>query len=283
MVERREGPGIGALAQSAEATFLDLTGDWRAAGDGQALLCGMVGSRNGWREAAYLPCPANLASIGAKSLRFEAGGLRIAIAPGLVCGSLLGGPDVMRGEETQLLGALRLEPGLTTGRQVLVLPGTHTKWVEVEDGGIVRFQTSLTGELYALLRSRSSLGWPGADQAPGSAEGFAAGLERIIQLGSRRLTQLLFETRSRQLVDRLSPADAAGFLSGLLIGADVDGTADLVGRSDAVTLIGDPALTAFYAQALAAKGLTSRTVDGEAAVLAGLSALIEANEPHAQD
>jgi 2-dehydro-3-deoxygalactonokinase len=275
VVDRRDGPGIGALTAPAEMTFLELTADWRAAGDREVLLCGMVGSRSGWQEVPYVPCPADLASIVAGLRLFEAGGVRIAIAPGLVCRGRLGGPDVMRGEETQVLGALRLDPALAAGRQLLVLPGTHTKWVEIEDGAVVRFQTSLTGELYALLRRHSSLGWTGADQAPGSPGGFATGLARISELGAAHLIEVLFETRSRQLVEGLAPEDAAGFLSGLLIGAEVDAAAQLIDRTAAVTLIGDPALTAHYGQALAAKGRASRALAGDAAVLAGLSALME--------
>lgn len=274
VVDRRDGPGIGALTASAETTFLELTDDWRAAGAREALLCGMVGSRSGWREVPYLPCPADLMSLAAGLHRFEAGRLRISITPGLVCQGRLGGPDVMRGEETQVLGALRLDPALAEGRQLLVLPGTHTKWVEVEDGAVLRFQTSLTGELFALLRRHSSLGWTGADQASGSAQGFATGLARIFELGAAHLVEVLFETRSRQLVQGLAAEDAAGFLSGLLIGADVDAAADVIEPAP-VTLIGDPVLTAHYGQALAARGRPSRVVAGDSAVLAGLSALME--------
>src|SRR4051812_27234912 len=220
VLDRRDGPGISALTKSPRDTFLDLVGDWREAGPSQALLCGMVGSRNGWQEAAYAPCPANAADIRERLLHLDADGLPVAIVPGLSCRNALGGPDVMRGEETQILGALSLNPDLAKGRHLLALPGTHTKWVVVEDGAITSFLTAPVGELYALLREHSILAKAAPGDGPESPEGFASGLARIVEQGPARLPHLIFETRSRQLLDGLPKDEAMGFLSGLLIGAD---------------------------------------------------------------
>jgi 2-dehydro-3-deoxygalactonokinase len=274
VLDRRDGPGIGSLGgASPRETFLDLVGDWREARPSLALLCGMVGSRNGWAEAAYAPCPAGAADIRARLLHLDADGLPIAIVPGLSCRNALGGPDVMRGEETQILGALELDPALKQGRRLLALPGTHTKWVVVEDGAITSFLTAPVGELYALLREHSILAKAAPGDGPESPEGFARGVARIVEQGPARLPHLIFETRSRQLLDGLPKDQAMGFLSGLLIGSDVAATSSWFGDLGQVSLIGAPALGALYAQAIVACGGSSTAVDGDAAVLAGLTAL----------
>jgi 2-dehydro-3-deoxygalactonokinase len=273
VLDRRDGPGIGALQASPRDTFLDLVGDWREAKPSLALLCGMVGSRNGWAEAAYAPCPASAADIRERLLRLDADGLPVAIVPGLSCRNALGGPDVMRGEETQILGALALNPDLAKGRHLLALPGTHTKWVVVEDGAITSFLTAPVGELYALLREHSILAKAAPGDGPDSPEGFARGVARIVEQGPARLPHLIFETRSRQLLDGLPKDEAMGFLSGLLIGGDVAATSSWFGELGQVSLIGAPALSALYAQAIAAHGGSSAAVDGDSAVLAGLTTL----------
>ena len=273
VLDRRDGPGIGALVASPRETFLELVGDWREAKPSLALLCGMVGSRNGWQEAAYAPCPANAADIRQRLLHIDADGLPVAIVPGLSCRNALGGPDVMRGEETQILGALALNPDLAKGRHLLALPGTHTKWVVVEDGAITSFLTAPVGELYALLREHSILAKAAPGDGPESPEGFARGVARIVEQGPARLAHLIFETRSRQLLDNLPKDEAMGFLSGLLIGSDVAATASWFGDLGQVSLIGAPALGALYAQAIAAHGGSCVAVDGDSAVLAGLSTL----------
>jgi 2-dehydro-3-deoxygalactonokinase len=274
VLDRRDGPGIGSLnGASPRDVFLDLVGDWREAGPSLALLCGMVGSRNGWQEAAYAPCPASAADIRQRLLHIDADGLLVAIVPGLSCRNALGGPDVMRGEETQILGALALNPDLAKGRHLLALPGTHTKWVVVEDGAIASFLTAPVGELYALLREHSILAKAAPGDGPESPEGFARGVARIVEQGPARLPHLIFETRSRQLLDGLPKDEAMGFLSGLLIGSDVAATASWFGDLGPVSLIGAPALGALYAQAIAAHGGSSVAVDGDSAVLAGLATL----------
>ena len=159
-----------------------------------------------------------------------------------------------------------------------MLPGTHNKWVVVEDGRIAAFLTAPIGETFALLKAHSTLGAGGGSLAEGSASGFALGLARIAEHGAQRLPHLMFETRARQLVDGMSPADAMGFLSGLLIGADVAAARDWFGAMPAATVIGDGALATLYVQALAAAGVTASVVDGDAAVLAGLSTITRHQE-----
>jgi 2-dehydro-3-deoxygalactonokinase len=273
VLDRRDGPGISALTRSPKDTFLDLVGDWREARPSGAVLCGMVGSRIGWLEAPYAPCPASAEDLRERVLTLEADGLPVSIIPGLSCLNPLGGPDVMRGEETQILGALELDPRLKKGRHLLVLPGTHSKWTVVTDGQITGFLTAPVGETFALLRQHSTLA-AGADPGlQGTDEGFALGLQRIAERGPALLPHLLFETRSRQLINALPAADAVGFLSGLLIGADVAAARQWFGPLGTVVLIGAPALNTFYGQAIAGQGGTTTAIDGDSAVLAGLATL----------
>jgi 2-dehydro-3-deoxygalactonokinase len=276
-LERTAGPGIAASSQSPEATFLDLTQDWRRDhGPLPLYLCGVAGSRNGWREAVYAACPADPRTLRTRALQFEAEGHSVSIVPGLTCTNPFGAPDVMRGEETQILGATLSHPNLSRGRHLLALPGTHTKWVVLEDGSVQNFLTTPTGEIFALLRAHSTLTSAAPDTQPATPAGFATGVARSRELRDRAgLLQTLFETRSRQLIDGMPAADAVGFLSGLLIGGDVDGALSCFGKTDQVHLVGDPVLSGLYAEALAGIGVASETMDGADCAFAGLRAIFE--------
>lgn len=274
ILERKDGPGIGALTDPVEATFLGLTAEWRAkCGPLPAYLCGMVGSRNGWREAPYALCPADPRTLSAAALRFVADECSISIGPGLTCSNPLGAPDVMRGEETQIVGAMLAHPELARGRHLIALPGTHTKWAALEDGTVRSFMTIPAGEIFALLRTHSTLTKVGP-VANGNAEeippGFRAGLARRPQ---GDLLAALFETRTRQLIDKMPSDDAVGFLSGLLIGSDVDSALRSFGKPASVHLIGDQALSRLYAEALAVHDVGSTILDGTDCAFAGLRAI----------
>lgn len=214
-------------------------------------------------------------------LRFVADGREITIAPGLVCTNPRGAPDVLRGEETQIIGAFARHPALAQGRQVLALPGTHTKWVLVEDGRIVSFQTCLTGELYALLCGHSTLARASSSANAGTdpaldRRAFQQGAARARDLCTTPLQHLLFETRSRQLASGMSRAEAVAFLSGLMIGQDVAGAMGLFDGAPAsgacVPLIGEPRLIELYRLALASHGVDVMVIDASEATLSGLQA-----------
>lgn len=306
-VATRTGPGVAPLSLQAEAaapgsspTFAqilaDLAGPWISQyGALPVWLCGMVGSRSGWRETAYLPCPVDTATLARAVRPFAANGLQIAIVPGLSCTNPHGAPDVMRGEETQIIGALASHPELRRGRRIFCLPGTHSKWVTVEEGRIVAFQTSFSGELYQLLTERSTLtraltnsgnaatGNVGpADLLSGAHEiaqrrAFAAGYQRALTLPDVPLGYLLFEVRSRQLAGELSRTDALAFLSGLIIGQDVQGATDLyrdaTTQNQPVAVIGTPQLTELYRQVLASHAVSTLLIEASEATLSGLNAL----------
>jgi 2-dehydro-3-deoxygalactonokinase len=282
VLEKADGPGIGALGSSPEAILFDAIKPWTSThGTLPIWLAGMVGSRNGWREVPYASCPADIQKLRGALLKFRAHDHDVAIAAGVSCTNRLGAPDVMRGEETQILGAMAAQPSLGRGRHILALPGTHTKWAIVEDGRLHSFQTSLSGELYALLAERSTLlkaGGASGDERD-EREGFDAGLRRSRELSHVPLTHLLFEVRSRQLIQGLSPTAAGAFLSGLIIGQDVLGALTLFdgasSSSGAVPIIGAPKLAALYSAALAAHGINSFALDATALTVAGLTALAQ--------
>lgn len=266
VLARREGPGIAEAGGRAQTVFAALAADWDKGLP--ALLGGMAGSSIGWREAPYRPCPAALDTIAQAALRFTSDGRAIVLLPGLSCTNASGLFDVMRGEETQLLGALRLAPGLMQGRHLFCLPGTHAKWGLLEDGAVTRFQTALSGELFALL-SRHSVLARGAGAVDPAHPAFRAGAEA--GRGDAGLLHLLFSTRSRQLNGEIAAADAASYLSGLIIGAEVEASLRLFAPTGEILLVCAPALAAPYQAVLAARGLGSRVLDGEQAALAGLA------------
>jgi 2-dehydro-3-deoxygalactonokinase len=274
VLETRMGRGVGALDRPPQEEFAALAEDWLDTYRiSRIVLAGMVGSRNGWHETAYVPCPASFDDLRAAFGRVQHRDLAISIVPGLSCVSPVGAPDVMRGEETQIFGALRLRPNLATGRHILALPGTHTKWVVVEDGRVMNFQTALSGELFALLRTHSTLLRTGTTTT--NQFDAAAFQQGLAQGADGALLHRLFQVRSRQLIEGLSADRATSLLSGLLLAADVDSAQRLL-RPESVTLICEPSLAELYAQALRARGIESQRLDGSESIVAALRALADA-------
>ena len=239
--------------------FAAAVAELRARGDGLPLLmAGMIGSNRGWVEVPYVAAPAGLAEIAAAVTWVERG---IGIVPGV---SFVDGlrADIMRGEEVAMLGA-NLANGLVCH------PGTHTKWVEMEDGAIARFRTVMTGDVFAALAHRSILSDLLAHPAPVD-DAFTAGVDHA--LASTDLTAELFSTRARVILGRADAAHAASYVSGLLIGSDVRiGLGRL--RADVVPVLGAPVLTARFAAALTLAGRTAVEHDGGTAFIAGMMAI----------
>ncbi len=266
LAQRQQPWGIMHLPEGGfEVALRGITQGWTD--DAVPLVAaGMVGSAQGWREAPYVDCPAGAEALAAGLLAVDAGAeLTLHIVPGVRHVR----PDVMRGEETQCLGALALQPGLAE-HCTLLLPGTHSKWLRVERGRIVDFQTYMSGELYALLRDHSILGRPAhAAGEVTSDEAFDRGVTAVRAAPRAGLSPLLFGTRALVLAGRLEAAHSLDYLSGLLIGEELrcalahhDATAPL-------GLIGDAALCARYRRALARHGIDNApTIEG--ATVAGL-------------
>jgi 2-dehydro-3-deoxygalactonokinase len=269
VAERVAGPGIGALDGAPADALRAAMAPWRAVhgAPSHVVLCGMAGARGGLAETPYADCPARVAAWGADALRTRLDGVPIAIAPGLACTRADGLPDVMRGEETQLFGAMQLEPRLATGRHRVGLPGTHSKWAVLEDGAVAGFRTFPSGELFALLRDHSSLARVGTDPTD-EPEGFEAGLAQARAGGG--LLGSLFAARSAQLRAGRTRGWALGYLSGLVIGHEVRELLAEPHDGAAPTLVGDPALAARYARAFATHGVAPILLDGDACALSGL-------------
>jgi 2-dehydro-3-deoxygalactonokinase len=272
--DSNSGPGAAEVSGHFGDVFASLTARWEERhGALPAVLCGMVGSSIGWIQAPYVPCPAHPDQIIEACTPLEGG--RIQIIPGLSCRNRFNAPDLLRGEETQILGALNLEDRLRQGRWVLCLPGTHTKWVVVEDGRVREFFTAPTGELFALLRDRSVLvRKPQGVGDQHNAETFKQGLTSFNEFPDAQVLHRLFECRSRQLSGEFEAHAASSYLSGMLIASDVHGALRVLSSSATprtVFLIGSPQLTQLYATACAFSNYDTHQVDGVAASLAGLT------------
>ena len=251
-----------------ELAFDDACGDWLDAQPGLPVIaCGMVGSAQGWREAAYRETPANVASLGGAlqtvgSLR----GVEVHIVPGVIQHARL--PNVMRGEETQVLGAL---PGVNTDDLLIGLPGSHSKWVEVVDGCIVHFDTFMTGEMFAVLSAHSILGRTQQRGAAFDAPAFDLGVKAACSAeGEIGPLSTLFSARTLGLTGELSASAQPDYLSGLLIGHELSALAKLQRQRrhsvhlPEILLIGNGPLCARYSRALQACGFTHVSVAEQA-------------------
>ena len=239
-----------------------LLGDWQASG-APRIASGMIGSRQGWVEAPYVSCPASVDGLGDRLVFTPAG--ELAVVPGLLFRDRHGVPDVMRGEETQIAGAVDAAEGTV----LAVLPGTHSKWVHVEHGRILAFRTYLTGELYAVLLANSILGRLALTAANGERPGpaFARGVARGV--AERALGHAIFGARTLALTGELAAQDVGDWLSGVLIGQEIADAQRWSGEqgvdAERVRLIGTDALVARYAEACALAGSIAEPGPADAA------------------
>ena len=273
---RTGGPGIMKVEHGAFEAALDaFCGDWLAAHPrAQLIASGMIGSKQGWREAPYCPCPAGVANIAAHMIRIPlANGRQLAIVPGVSTTDAASGvPDVMRGEETQIIGALP-----DSGRHVALLPGSHSKWAWVEDGAIVWFASFMTGEVYAALVGHTILGrlmQPDAQAEPAAFErGARYGLEAPGALLNR-----IFSARTLGLSGTLADSALPSYLSGLLIGSEIGGALQMHPLTAPPVLLGAAELTALYARALRLAGIEAR-IGPEQCAAAGMARIWRAGSP----
>ncbi|HEY8026897.1 MAG TPA: 2-dehydro-3-deoxygalactonokinase [Burkholderiaceae bacterium] len=252
---RRSTEGASTLKGNAEfhAAYSRLVGDWVSEHPGLPVLaCGMVGSKHGWQEAPYLSCPVDLAQLATGHATVAGSNLRII--PGLLHDPEHGTPDVMRGEETQIAGAVLSSPELARA-SCIVLPGTHSKWAQISDEKVCDFSTHMTGELFALLRLYSVLGRSMEERHTSvDTQAFNDGVDAARDGGQRNLAQQLFSIRSQVLTEKLAVSASADYLSGLLIGHEL--RSGLAWRRAAnqeatpLVLVGETDLCNLYAQAL---------------------------------
>jgi 2-dehydro-3-deoxygalactonokinase len=262
--EIASGDGIGSVAAGAyPATLKRLIGKWLDAHAALPVIAsGMVGSRHGWREAAYVKCPAGPRDVAAHLTQVEADGRSVHLAPGLSFADEAGG-DVMRGEETEIFGVA------DSGARLIVLPGSHSKWAKVDGDRVVAFKTFVTGELFAALRDHTIAGaFARAAPAKSPGEAFALGVRRGAAAaaceGKSGLLGLLFGARSLPLMGALPEDDAGEYLSGLLIGAEIGEGRRLV-PGEEPHLAGAEALVERYLAAFEALGVSARAAPRRAA------------------
>ncbi|TAL73273.1 MAG: 2-dehydro-3-deoxygalactonokinase [Rhodanobacter sp.] len=226
------------------AALAEVTAGWPSL---PRIACGMVGSRGGWHEVPYRDVPLALDQLGSVLVAVVAAdGLPLWLVPGLRDAA---GPDVMRGEETQLLGALHQRPALAS-QATCVMPGTHSKWVRIARGQIVAFRTVMTGEVFAALSRHTILGTTGAEPVTDAAA-FDRGVIAARASGAAGAFSRLFTARALLLAGELAASAVPDYLSGLLIGEEfrsavANGDAT---RDTPLQLIGDPDLCRRYAQA----------------------------------
>src|SRR3954451_18739353 len=261
--ERRSQEGMAVAAKAGFASVLQSHLDaLGAANELPVVICGMAGARQGWLEAGYVDTPAPLAAIVAQAVPVPKQSRDIRILPGIAQRNARA-PDVMRGEETQLLGALA---GNAAGEAVVCLSGTHSKWVRVRDGTVEGFATFMTGELFSVVSRETILSHAvsGADEAEDMAA-FGSAVTAAFETPALA-ANLLFQVRSRQLLYGGTAASARETISGTLIGLEL--AAALAGKTpgDGVTLVASGALRTRYEAAFKTLSVAVRSIDAEDAV-----------------
>lgn len=271
--EKKSHEGVTVVrGKDCEGAFDRLTADWfKKYGPLPVTMAGMVGSINGWADAQYLDCPVDLAELpGHLTVVKHSKGYKVRIIPGLSVRD----PDnynVIRGEETQLCGAIRKQPS-----KVFLMPGTHCKWVLADGMKIKSFRTAMTGEIHALMMKYSLVGL-GAGEQEDSAADFEAGLKRGYE--ENNIIPRLFEIRGANILGAIKPAHVGEFLSGLLIGSEIASMQKLfrfTKADGALGIIANPFLTARYQKGLKLAGLESFSLEGDEAFLGGMLPIAEA-------
>ncbi len=238
-------------------------GVWLAAGEKHILLCGMIGSRQGWVEAEYLPCPIGIAELADAVVRVPFEGAKVRLVPGVIGPDAAGVPELMRGEETAAMGIQEA----FGGSGLVCFPGTHSKWIQLSDRKIVSFTTCMTGELYGALRKCTILERTMTSNPAVDKTAFHHGIARSVDSGG--LLHHLFGVRTLPLMGQLKEEKSASYLSGLLIGHEVRAT---MPKGSHVHLVGAAHLCDLYAQVIEACGGVATMEDEDAAAL-GLAAI----------
>lgn len=259
-VDRQGGGILSVPGEGFADAFRAAVGPWIAEGEGDVLICGMAGSRQGWVEAPYLPCPAGAAEIAAAVVAVPFEGARVRMVPGLTARDADGVPEVMRGEETKLVGLA----ATGTVDALVCMPGTHSKWARLCGGRVEGFATHMTGDVFAAVSGHTILARTLDLRAPPDWAAFDRGAARARASGG--LLHHLFGTRTLHLLDGMSPAESASYLSGLLIGHEVAAA----GGEGPVRVVGSDALVERYARVLGDRAVPG---DGADLVLAGLAAI----------
>jgi 2-dehydro-3-deoxygalactonokinase len=233
--------------------------------DVPVVICGMAGARQGWREAAYLSVPCKLEDLSAGATQFASGSRQIAIVPG-IAQRIATIPDVMRSEETQVLGLISAVDKVAT----VCMPGTHTKWVHLKDHAIVGFHTSMTGDLFSAVKKHTILQYTLAGGAVDNTSHAFADAVRDAIAAPQTVLPSLFQLRAGSLLFGHDADAALSRLSGLLIGLDIAALQQSQQHAT-VQLVGGNALGAAYNSALGIAGFVVHEHDGDVLARAGLT------------
>lgn len=277
--QTRSAQGMGATEPRAFEGILEHhLAELGAEADVPVMMCGMVGSRQGWQEASYVEVPAQLEMIIARAVKVAHTPRDVRILPGIADRSVET-PDVMRSEETQLLGLARIAPQAARG--LVCMPGTHAKWVQLEGQpvSVSAFATALTGDLYAALSNASVLRHSLDAESDLDPTAFDEAVSATLRDPALMLARL-FAIRARALLHGASASKARGTLSGIVIGQDLAGAMARFGRPQRLTLVGGGSLGRLYARALDLAGIATEVFDGDVLARSGLFAAARQIWPH---
>lgn len=252
----------GKFAEALESKLVEMTSNYQHI---PILMAGMVGSASGWREVPYVKAPASISDIANNAVCFDLPwGAQARILPGVSYRKSALSCDVMRGEEVQVFG-LPLQTELKD--MCIVLPGTHSKHVDIKDGVISGFATYLTGELYALLSQYSSIKPPVPAQEHINKEAFLKGIARAEE---GVLLNDIFSARALRLFGELADDEVADYLSGILIGNELQSS-----THKNIALVGGQSLCARYALAAQALKIETYRFSGNTSFLNGIARIIK--------
>jgi 2-dehydro-3-deoxygalactonokinase len=233
------------------------------------IMCGMVGSRQGWAEAGYLPIPADLREIAANAVRIPGCARDIRILPGL-SKNVPENPDVMRGEETQLIGLTRTAPVESGETRVVCMPGTHSKWVHMTGERVEDFASFMTGDMFSALAAHSVLRHSLSEDRVDHASSAFLDAVRASLVSPSDISARIFSIRPAGLLQNPEPSTARAKLSGYLIGQEIAGAKSRFPVPAMIDLVGGGVLGALYEAALSVASVTCRVHDGDRVVRAGL-------------
>ncbi len=276
LIDKRLALGVVKCDNKFEQEIFSCIEPWLISfGNLAVVLSGQIGSSIGWQETRYLPCPVAPTEVSKACLSFISRGIEFSIVPGVSCHVDDDNYDVMRGEELQILGWLSAEPCHQQGQHLICLPGTHTKWVLVDDGEIVLFKTAMTGELFDLLNNQSVLIQEPSEEF--DLQAFVKGAKSTLESELGSFSHGVFSVRTKQLFGQLSQQQASSYLSGLLIGSDVRAAINAshwnIYSLAKIAIIGAPHLGECFAKTLALQGVKSQKYNVEKMTLFGFSSI----------
>jgi 2-dehydro-3-deoxygalactonokinase len=280
LAQQHDDQGALACAGRFGPALQALLAAWPQAESAPVVMAGMVGSAAGWQEVPYLDAATPLGRLGRHlaPLRDAPAGRPCFIVPGVCFRGERGQVDVMRGEETQLLGAMQLL-GTYAGDGWYVLPGTHSKWVRLQGGAVTALRTYMSGELFALLGERGTLA---ALMHGAEPDGQSAAFERALaELGDEALSHALFGVRARVVTGTMPAAEARAYVSGVLLGAEWRDLRRHARIDGPVRLIGEPGLVRLHQQCARHAGIETQALDGQHVQLAAWQALKQSLEAQA--